>query len=285
MTSIFLLALVVGTWNGNWFPSGRAEHRASPAKEERTVELAAEMLSDGLDRVDPSGKDDVVICLNEMRNAAVVSNLLSKMRRKDLRLAVITRYRRRDRFDQQQDAIITSMPAVESRWAVFRKTSDYSSNPPRGYAYSAVISDGGSVTTGVYAVHLKSEYGATRESIRASNRKKRASAAKQIVAMEKPRGRGKKKSPPSRVIVAGDINADKWNPYFAKDSVFSVFEDAGFDNVFRGMEAEDRDTRHTSRWGASTIDYILPRLPEKVRRVHIEKTNGASDHNAVFAVF
>ena len=27
---LLLAAVVVGTWNGNWFPSGRAEHRAHP---------------------------------------------------------------------------------------------------------------------------------------------------------------------------------------------------------------------------------------------------------------
>ena len=33
-------AVVVGTWNGNWFPSGRAEHRAHPDVEAATSAAA-----------------------------------------------------------------------------------------------------------------------------------------------------------------------------------------------------------------------------------------------------
>ena len=40
--------VVVGTWNGNWFPSGRAEHRAHPSVELATTEVAANMLSSAL---------------------------------------------------------------------------------------------------------------------------------------------------------------------------------------------------------------------------------------------
>ena len=40
-----LAALVVGTWHGNWFPSGRAEHRAHPDVEAATIEAAAKMLA------------------------------------------------------------------------------------------------------------------------------------------------------------------------------------------------------------------------------------------------
>ena len=39
-----LLALVVGTWNGEWFPSGRAEHRASDEVERETIRAAGQML-------------------------------------------------------------------------------------------------------------------------------------------------------------------------------------------------------------------------------------------------
>lgn len=279
-----LFSLVVGTWNGNWFPSGRAEHRASPEKENEITRLAAEMLSNGLAKIDPEGDDDVVICLNEMRNASVVSNLISKMSRKDLHLSVITRYRRRDRFDQQQDAIITSMPVASKGWAVFKKSSDWWKNPPRGYAFSEVISDSAAVTTRVYTVHLKSEYGATSEQIRRNNRYKRAAAIDQIVKIEKPKGRGKKKQI-SPVIIAGDMNADRWQEYFSKETLFQTLFEAGFSDAFEGLNKEERGTRDTKKWGSSTIDYVFHRLVGEVKAVHIEKTNGASDHNAVFVLF
>ena len=61
-----LAAVVVGTWNGNWFPSGRAEHRAHPDVEAATITAAAKMLANGLKAVDPAGTNDVILCLNEI---------------------------------------------------------------------------------------------------------------------------------------------------------------------------------------------------------------------------
>ena len=51
-----LLALVVGTWNGEWFPSGRAEHRASDEVERETIRAAGQMLREGL-QFHPSSKN------------------------------------------------------------------------------------------------------------------------------------------------------------------------------------------------------------------------------------
>ena len=65
--SFLLASVVVGTWNGNWFPSGRAEHRAHPDVEDATITAAARMLSHGLSEADPSGTNDVILCLHEMR--------------------------------------------------------------------------------------------------------------------------------------------------------------------------------------------------------------------------
>ena len=94
-----LAAVVVGTWNGNWFPSGRAEHRAHPDVEAATITAAAKMLANGLKTVDPDGTNDVILCLNEIRGPKAASNLVAQIGRKGLRVAVISGYRRRDRFD------------------------------------------------------------------------------------------------------------------------------------------------------------------------------------------
>ena len=66
-SAILLAAVTVATWNGEWFPSGRAEHRASPEKEERTIRRAGDMLRRALEKADPSGTNDIVLCLNEIR--------------------------------------------------------------------------------------------------------------------------------------------------------------------------------------------------------------------------
>ena len=55
-----LLSVIVGTWNGNWFPSGRAEHRAHPDVEAATIAAAGKMIASGLAKVDPTGREDVI---------------------------------------------------------------------------------------------------------------------------------------------------------------------------------------------------------------------------------
>lgn len=279
-----LIALIVGTWNGNWFPSGRAEHRASPEKELATIKKAALMISSALDKLDPEKTNDIVICLNEMRSHEVVTNLLSHIGRPALRLDIISRYRRRDRFDQQQDAIITTMPVSAHGWSTFKRGRTIYDTPPRGYVFSDVIYNCGANTTRVYAVHLKSEYGATTERKRSLNRRKRASSIEQIVKMERPPAR-KKNVVPSNVIIAGDINADKWNDYFSRDTVFTILEETGFVNHLEQLPLSERDTKPSKKWGRSALDYIFSRGLGEAKNIYIEPSNGASDHNAVFVLF
>ena len=109
---VVLAAVIVGTWNGNWFPSGRAEHRAHPDVERATIDAAAKMIAAGLERLDPEGTNDVILCLGEMRGPKVVSNLVERIGRPGLKTAIVSAYRRRDRFDMQQNAIATTLPVA-----------------------------------------------------------------------------------------------------------------------------------------------------------------------------
>ena len=266
--AVMLAAVVVGTWNGNWFPSGRAEHRAHPDVEEATSFAAAKMLAAGLAESDPSGTNDVILCLHEMRGPRAASNLVARIGRRGLRLVSVSGYRRRDRFDQQQDAIATTLPLVSASWSRWKTAGK--ETPPRGYALASVVMDH-SVTVNVYAVHLKSNYGATTEDIRAMNRAKRFRAAAELVAIEKG----------SHVIVAGDMNADKWRKEFAKEKIFSVFEDAGFDNPLAQLPAEARGTHPSKSYGDSALDYVFVR-GFKSRKPTIVPNDGLSDHYALF---
>ena len=133
---------------------------------------------------------------------------------------------------------------------------------------------GHSVTANVYAVHLKSNYGATTEDIRAANRAKRARAAAELVAIEKG----------AHVIVAGDMNADKWRKEFAEERLFSIFERAGFGNPLAQLPAEARGTHPSARYGDSALDYVFLRGLRSVRPPHIEPNDGLSDHFALFAL-
>lgn len=269
---ILVAALVVGTWNGNWFPSGRAEHRAHPEVEAATSRAAAAMLAAGLKAVDPDGTNDVVLCLNEMRGPRAVSNLVEQIGRPSLRIAAVSGYRRRDRFDMQQDAIVTTLPVVEKGWARWRSAKEFT--PPRGFAYAAL--DLGMVTTTVYAVHLKSDYGAGRnEQLLEVNRRKRATAMAQLVG-ELPKD--------GAVVVMGDFNADCWGKAAAKETLFVSLKEAGLTNLLAALPPGERYTHPNRRYGNSTLDYVFCRGLSAVGRPMTMPNEGLSDHFAVFAM-
>ena len=277
MLSFIFAAVVVGTWNGNWFPSGRAEHRAHPDVEAATSAAAAKMLAEGLKAIDPEGTNDVILCLNEIRGPRAATNLLAQIGRKDLRMAVITGYRRRDRFDQQQDVIATTLPIVDTHWSKWKVAGK--ETPPRGYAFASVVIDP-ATTARVYAVHLKSNYGATTPELKASNRAKRTAAAQQLAESEKPpRGKNKPRIP---VIVAGDMNADKWGRDFADERLFRIFEEAGFASALELLPPKSRGTHPSRTYGDSALDYVFYRGLTAQGLPRIISNDGLSDHLALF---
>ena len=279
LSSLALLASVtVCTWNGQWFPSGRAEHRAAPEVEAQTIEAAAKMLRDGLDKTDPSGGNDVVLCLNEIRGPKTAKALCAAIGRTNLAVVAVSGYRRRDRFDQQQDVIATTLPGAGSGWSRWKNAK--ADTPPRGYAYADIILEP-ATTARVYAVHLKSNYGQTTEELARRNRTKRSLAIAQIVEQEKPK-RGKRKRP---VVVAGDFNADAWKKEFKADDIFKTLEKAGFLNVLSQLEPETRITfPRRGKFGESTLDYIMLRDLAVNGRPFVLPAGKVSDHNPVFVV-
>ena len=272
---ILVAAIVVGTWNGNWFPSGRAEHRAHPDVEAATISVAAKMLAEGLREADPAGTNDVILCLNEIRGPRVASNLVAQIGREGLRVSIVSGYRRRDRFDQQQDVIATTLPVAEAHWSKWKVAGR--NTPPRGYAFAAVVVSP-ATTANVYAVHLKSNYGATTDEIAAQNREKRTLAIRQIAEQEKPK-RGRPKRP---VVIAGDVNADRWRKEFANERLFGILEAAGFVNTLALLPDGRRGTHPSKRYGDSALDYVFCRGLSPVEAPHIVPNDELSDHLAVF---
>ena len=271
-----LLAIVVGIWNGEWFPSGRAEHRANEQVERAAIRAAGQMLRDGISEADPSGGDDVVLCLNEIRDLETAQALCREIGRTNLSVAVVTAYRRRDRFDQQQDVIMTTLPVAKANWSTWKTHKD--AFPPRGYAHADLIVSPAATAT-VYAVHLKSNYGQTTEDIAQANRLKRAYAIEQLVAQEKPK-RGKFRAP---VIIAGDFNADRFSKSFEKDTLFQTLLDAGFVDAFEGVPKDGRITHPGSgRHAGSTLDYIYMRGCRVESPPKVIPALRISDHDAVF---
>lgn len=274
---IFLAGIVIGTWNGNWFPSRRAEHRAHPDVEQATTLAAGKMLRGGLRKIDPLATNDVIIVLNEMRGPKAVSNLVAAIAWPRLRLAAISGYRRRDRFDQQQDAILTTLPVAATGWS---RWPDYKrETPPRGYAYVDFLPVP-TVTGRVYAVHLKSNYGARKEVDKKLNFAKRHHAGEALLKNERL-FYGKPRRP---VLVAGDFNTDPWRAEFAAETIFADFGAAGFRNALALLPADKRGT-HPSKWhGDSALDHILMRGFEPVSVPFLVPSNDLSDHQAVFVL-
>ena len=276
LASSILLALIVGTWNGQWFPSGRAEHRAPESVERATVEAAGRMLAEGLARMDPTGREDLVLCLNEIRDLKTAEALAREIGRGGLRVAVVTGYRRRDRFDQQQDVIMTTLPVARANWSRWRYR--HGAFPPRGYARADVVLPNAATAT-VYAVHLKSNYGQTTDAVAETNRLKRAWAIEQLVEQEKPK-RGKCRAP---VLIAGDFNADRYSRRFEGETIFATLEKAGFRDPFEGVAQPSRITHPgTKRRAGSTLDYVMMRGLEPAGPPVVVPSQRTSDHNAVF---
>ena len=267
-----LLAFVVGTWNGNWFPAGRSEYRAEPAVEAARIRAAGHCLAEGLKAVDPAGTNDVVLVLNEMRDEAVVQKLLESVGRKNLKIAAMTKYRLGDKADEQQDVVATTLPVVKSRWARWRY--DPNGNPPRGYAFASVVVEP-AVTAHVYAVHLKANGGGKDEAVALTNRLKRANAIGQFLKIES------KGSVP--VLLAGDFNTDCWNAKFADETLFKDLETAGFTNALASLPPKRRRT-HVS---GMTLDYIMLRATADCGLVAASPliTPSASEFSDHFPVF
>ena len=275
--SVVLAAVIVGTWNGNWFPSGRAEHRAHPEVENATISAAAKMIASGLERLDPEGTNDVILCLGEMRGPKVVSNLVERIGRKGLKTAIVSAYRRRDRFDMQQNAIATTLPVAEAHWSKWKAHKGVL--PPRGYAFAAIVIDP-ATTANVYSVHLKSNYGQGRDQKRIQdNRSKRTEAIRQIIENERPR----KNRPAQRpVIIAGDFNADRRRREFLEEKMFDSLGNSGFTDLTEIMPPDLRYTHPNRRHGNSLLDYIFCRgFKASATPVTID-TDGISDHLALF---
>lgn len=272
-------AVTVGVWNGQWFPSGRAEHRAPEAVESRTIADAGRMLRECVACADPGGTNDLILCFNEIRGAKEADALCRAIGREGLKVAVVSGYRRRDRFDQQQDVIATTLPVVESNWC--RWKGRRGRTPPRGYARARVILSP-AVTGTVYCVHLKSNYGQTSDGIAFTNRVKRALAVEQIVDQERPK-RDRADEP---LIVAGDFNADRWSDEFKAETLFATLESAGFSNALALLPSSARVTHPArGRWCGRAFDYVMYRGLRAKGLPEIHSAGRLSDHDPVFVTF
>lgn len=296
--------LLVGTWNMNWFPSGRAEHSVPVPIAEQRMNVAARSVRDELARNRRPG-DHVVIFLQELRSEQVASNFVARIGIPGLKLASASAFRNFDgRLGWQQVAVATDLPILDASYSWWRKVwirSGVTVMPPRGYAY-ALLDGGKAGPIACYSVHLKSNYGAKTAEDRESNIHKREYSIRQLVALAEPPKKGRRKprnqaqvvgvsnAEPFRVLVGGDFNTDPFSGDFKDEKTVSLLTDAGFKNCFQGAPLFERSTHPgRGRYPDSTLDFVFHRGFEVQSRrwlapIAQEGDVTISDHRMVWVV-
>ena len=271
--------VLTGCWNMRWFPSGRAEHRASPRVEAATIQDAADLVRDGLAKRRRRG-DHVILFFQELRDLSVCSNFVERIGDKKLSVASVSAFRDYDRrLGWQQCGIVSDLPVVDASFSYWRRTRKIL--PPRGFVY-ALLDGGADGLIACYCVHLKSNYGATTPERRAANRQKRELAMEQFRSLTKkvlaPDGRQV-----TRFVLAGDFNTDPFSGAFAEERTVKLLTDAGFVNCFAGMPLEERGTHPgTTRYPDSTLDFIFHRGFTSQSDCGLSPAVPLSDHRMVW---
>ena len=270
--SLLIFAVVAGTWNLRWFPSGRAEHRASSRVESANVQDAADVIRNNLKGV---GR---VLFLQELRDAKACSNLVAAVGDTNLHVAVASAYRdsRDNRLQWQQLAIVTDLPVLAAEWKYAKKARGMF--VPRGYAY-ALLDGGAEGRIACFCVHLKSNYGARQPEMKAANAAKREAGLKQVIAAAKACGAKK-------VLIAGDLNADRFQRQFKDEPIFPMLEKAGFSDGWEGVALAERGTHPgNTRYPDSTLDYIFHRGFRKCLSRTLAPLDFVSDHRLAVMEF
>ena len=272
LKSLLVFAVVAGTWNLKWFPSGRAEHRAAPRVEAANIHDAADVIRNSL-----KGRGRILF-LQELRDPQACTNLVAAVGDTNLHVAVATAYRdhRDNRLQWQQLAIVTDLPVVETEWKYAKRANGQF--VPRGYAY-ALLDGGTEGMIACFCVHLKSNYGARRPEVKEANAAKREAGLKQVVEAAKACGAKK-------VLIAGDFNADRFQRQFKDERIFPMLEKAGFADGWEGVPLAERGTHPgNTRYPDSTLDYIFHRGFGKPVSRALAPADPVSDHRLVVMVF
>ena len=282
--------VLCGTWNLKWFPSGRAEHRAAPPVEATNIVDAADVVREGLQKAGLVssgesaivGETGVILFFQEVRDSAACSKLVDAVGATNLTVASVSAYRDWDnRLLWQQCGIATTLPVVESSWSYWKRSAT-KLFLPRGYAY-AVVDAGKDGLIACFCVHLKSNYGATKQEIREQNIQKREIVAKQIVDLTNKKIKTADGRVVGRIIIAGDFNTDPTASSFEQEQTFPVLAQAGFVNCFAGLPLEKRGTHPGGKtYPDITFDYVLHRGFAQANEPVLSPAVPLSDHRMVW---
>ena len=106
--------VVVATWNMKWFPSGKADLRISSEFEDFKIRKAGEMLTNTIAAVGGLSTNNVIICVQEIRDGFVCQRLGEGMMMPNMKLAAVSDFADKAGVPiWQQCAILSNMPVVE----------------------------------------------------------------------------------------------------------------------------------------------------------------------------
>ena len=242
--SLLIFSVLVGSWNLKWFPSGRAEHRASPRVEAANIADAADVI-----RAHLKGTGRIMF-LQEMRDANACSNLVNAIGDTNLKVAVASAFRdfRDNRLQWQQLGIVSDLPVIKTAWRYSKRSEGLF--VPRGYAY-ALLDGGKEGLIACFCVHLKSNYGARRAERKKENMLKRAATIRQVLDAVKD-------CKADRILIAGDFNSDRFQDSFRDETIFAMLESSGFKDGWEGVAHPERGTHPgNTRYPDSTLDYVF----------------------------
>ena len=273
MFKCFLIfAVLAGSWNLKWFPSGRAEHRASARVESANIADAADVIRSNLKG---SGR---IMFLQEMRDAKACTNLVVAIGDTNLKVAVASAFRdfRDNRLQWQQLGIVTDMPVLKTEWKYSKKADGMF--VPRGYAY-ALLDGGEEGRIACFCVHLKSNYGAKKAAKKKENMLKREAAIRQVLAAAEKCGA-------DRILIAGDFNSDRFQRAFKDERMFPMLESAGFKDGWEGTDPSQRGTHPgNSRYPDSTLDYVFYKGYSRCASRSLAPAVPVSDHRMLAMKF
>ena len=273
MFKCFLIfAVLAGSWNLKWFPSGRAEHRASARVESANIADAADVIRSNLKG---SGR---IMFLQEMRDAKACTNLVVAIGDTNLKVAVASAFRdfRDNRLQWQQLGIVTDLPVIKAEWRYSKKADGMF--VPRGYAY-ALLDGGEEGRIACFCVHLKSNYGAKKAAKKKENMLKREAAIRQVLAAVEKCGAG-------RILIAGDFNSDRFQRAFKDERMFPMLESAGFKDGWEGTDPSQRGTHlGSSRYPDSTLDYVFYKGYSRCASRSLAPAVPVSDHRMLAMKF
>lgn len=271
LKSLLIFALVAGSWNLKWFPSGRAEHRASERVEAANIADAADVVRSNLKGC---GR---VMFLQEMRDAQSCSNLVAAIGDSKLKVAVVSAFRdfRDNRLQWQQLGIVTDMPVIEAKWKYSKMTNGMF--VPRGYAY-ALLDGGKEGRIACFCVHLKSNYGARKQEKKMENMRKREAGIRQVLEAATSCGADK-------VLIAGDFNSDRFQNGFKGERIFAMLESGGFRDGWEGTPLSGRGTHPgNTHYRDSTIDYVFYKGYSRCVSGSLAPAVPVSDHRMLIMV-